>query len=226
MKISVVIPALNEAARIERTLAAVAGQPEPWEVIVVDGGSTDETAARAAASATVLTSPPGRARQMNRGWKATDGEVLLFLHADTVLPEDAFGLIRAALADASVEAGAFRLRFDVDTPLLRFYSFCTRFHAPRICFGDRGLFVRRAVFEALGGFPEVSIFEDLEMVRLLYQRGGFRFLSQAVTTAARRFETVGPLRQQLLNSYLWTRYQLGTDPERIAHLYSYHQQKR
>ncbi len=226
MKISVIIPALNEATRIERTLASVAEQPEPWEVIVVDGGSTDETAARAAQTATVLTSPPGRAHQMNRGWQAAEGEVLLFLHADTLLAPDAFDLIRTVLVDASVEAGAFRLRFDVETPLLRFYSFCTRFHMPRICFGDRGLFVRRSVFEALGGFPEVSIFEDLEMVRLLHRRGGFRFLSQFVTTAARRFETVGPLRQQLLNTYLWTRYQLGTDPERIAHLYSYHQQKR
>ena len=226
MKISVIIPALNEATRIERTLTSVTEQPEPWETIVVDGGSTDETVARAAQVATVLTAPPGRAHQMNRGWKASDGEVLLFLHADTLLAPDAFDLIRAALADASVEAGAFRLRFDVETPLLRFYSFCTRFPMPRICFGDRGLFVRRAVFETLGGFPEVSIFEDLEMVRLLHRRGGFRFLSQAVTTAARRFETVGPLRQQLLNTYLWTRYQLGTDPERIAHLYSYHQQKR
>ncbi len=77
------------------------------------------------------------------------------------------------------------------------------------------------MFEAVGGFPEVPIFEDLELVRLLHRRGGFRFLTQAVTTAARRFETVGPLRQQLLNIYLWTRYQLGAAPDRIAHLYSY-----
>ena len=226
VKISVIIPALNEATRIARTLASVTAQPEPWELIVVDGGSTDETVARATQAATVLTSPPGRAHQMNCGWNASNGEVLLFLHADTLLAPDAFDLIRPALADASVEAGAFRLRFDVETPLLRFYSFCTRFPLPRICFGDRGLFVRRSVFEALGGFPEVSIFEDLEMVRLLHRRGGFRFLAQAVTTAARRFETIGPLRQQLLNTYLWTRYQLGTDPERIAHLYSYSRPQR
>ncbi len=226
MKISVVIPALNEAVRIESTLEAVVTQPGPWEVIVVDGGSTDDTMARAAAYATVLTSSPGRARQMNHGAQNTDGDALLFLHADTLLPPDAFALIRATLADPSAEAGAFRLSFDSTTPLLRFYSFCTRFPFPRICFGDRGLFVRRAVFETLGGFPEVPIFEDLEMVRLLYRRGGFRFLSRAITTAARRFESVGPLRQQLLNISLWMRYQLGADPERIAHLYSYDRPQR
>ena len=225
MKISVVIPALNEAARIESTLEAVVAQPEPWEVLVVDGGSTDDTRARAATYATVLSSSPGRARQMNRGAEAADGAVLLFLHADTRLPPNAFALIRTTLADPSAEAGAFRLRFDRDTPLLRFYSFCTRFRLPRICFGDRGLFVRRQVFEALGGYPNVSIFEDLEMVGRLHNRGGFRFLPQTITTAARRFESVGPLRQQALNVYLWTRYQLGTDPERLAHLYSYHRKK-
>lgn len=225
MKITVVIPALNEAACIAHTLASVAAQPGPQGVIVVDGGSTDETATLAAAYATVLASPPGRARQMNHGAAAADGDVLLFLHADTALPANAFDVIRATLANEAAASGAFRLAFDAETPLLRFYSFCTRLHAPRICFGDRGLFVRRAVFEAVGGFPDVPIFEDLEMVRRLHQRGGFCFLPQAVITAARRFQAVGPLRQQLLNIYLWTRYQLGTDPNRIAHLYSYHQEK-
>lgn len=225
MKISVVIPALNEASCIERTLEAVVTQPVPWEVIVVDGASTDDTRARASAYATVFTAPPGRAGQMNRGAQAADGDALLFLHADTLLPPDAFELIRATLADASVEAGAFRLRFDRNTPLLRFYSFCTRLPLPRLCFGDRGLFVRRAVFEALDGFPDVPIFEDLEMVRLLHERGGFRFLSQIVTTAARRFNAFGPLRQQALNAYLWTRYQCGVAPDRLAPLYSYDQQE-
>ncbi len=221
MKMSVIIPALDEAACIERTLRAVAAQPGPHEVIVADGGSRDQTRARAAAFACVVTSAPGRARQMNRGARAASGDVLLFLHADTLPPPDAFAAISAVLADPTVEAGVFRLAFDRQTPLLRFYGFCTRFRLPRLCFGDRALFVRRAVFETLGGFPELPIFEDLEMVRLLYRRGGFRFLPQAVTTSARRFERYGTLRQQLRNGYLWLRYVLGADPHEVAHHYRY-----
>jgi len=221
MKISVIIPALNESAYIEQTLVAVAIQAAPYEIIVVDGGSTDGTTAQAARAATVLTSQPGRARQMNHGAQAARGEIFLFLHADTLLPPDALDLIRDTLSHPSAEAGAFRLCFDRDTRLLRFYSFCTRFRIPHICFGDRALFVRRDVFHSVGGFPVIPVFEDLEMVRTLHRRGGFRFVPRAVTTAARRFQAVGPLRQQLLNTYLWTRYQLGTDPERIAHLYAY-----
>lgn len=221
MKISVVIPALNEAARIERTLHAVTSQPGPCEIFVVDGGSQDATKTLAARHAHVLSSAPGRARQMNAGAALATGEVVLFLHADTLLPPDAFAVIRSTLADPAAEGGAFRLAFDTQSLLLRFYSFCTRFAFPRICFGDRAHFVRRRVFEEIGGFPEVPIFEDLELVQILHRRGGFRFLPQAVTTAARRFEQYGPFRQQLRNTYLWLRYQTGTSPEKLAHLYPY-----
>ncbi|MDX1546472.1 MAG: TIGR04283 family arsenosugar biosynthesis glycosyltransferase [Rhodothermales bacterium] len=222
VKISVVIPALNEARRIEATLASVRAQAGPSEVVVVDGGSTDGTPERAAAGgARVLSAAPGRARQMNAGAEATDGAVLLFLHADTLLPPDAFEAIRRTLTDPRAEAGAFRLAFDRWTPLLRFYSFCTRFALPRICFGDRGLFVRRAAFEAVGGFPPMPMFEDLELVQRLHRRGGFRFLPQHVTTAARRFHRYGPLRQQLLNTALWLRYVSGADLGPLRARYRY-----
>lgn len=221
MKISVIIPALNEADCIEHTLQSVTTQPGPCEIIVVDGGSQDDTMVRAAPHAQVIPSLPGRARQMNAGAAIATGEVLLFLHADTLLPPDAFAAIRTTLADPSAEGGAFRLAFDAETLLLRFYSFCTRFSVPRICFGDRAHFVRRSVFEEIGGFPEIPVFEDLELVRMLYLRSGFRFLPQTVTTAARRFEQYGPLRQQLRNTYLWLRYQTGTAPEHLARFYPY-----
>ncbi|GIV61295.1 MAG: glycosyl transferase [Rhodothermaceae bacterium] len=222
MRVSVVIPALNEAAYIGRTLAALAEGSDSGEIIVVDGGSTDDTPALAARhGARVLTGPRGRGRQMNAGAAHASGEVLFFLHADTLPPPGALDLIRQILADPSAEAGAFRLAFDHPTPLLRFYGFCTRLPWPAICFGDRGLFVRRSVFEALGGFSEAPLFEDLDLVRRLHRRGGFRFRPEHVVTAARRFEAHGAFRQQLRNVRLWLHFLRGTDPHRLAHLYPY-----
>jgi len=221
VNLSIVIPALNEASRIETTLHAVRRQSGTHEVIVVDGGSVDNTAALAVPLARVIQAPCGRARQMNAGAAVAGGDLLLFLHADSSLPEEGIKAIHAAIEDPGVEAGAFRLRFDRTSPLLNFYSLCTRLSSPLICFGDRALFVRREVFDALGGFPDIPVFEDLELVRRLHRRGGFAFLPGYVTTAARRFDEHGPLRQQLLNSYLWTRYLLGTPPEKLADLYRY-----
>ena len=221
MKVSVIIPTLNEAALIDDTLAGVSAQPDPLEILVVDGGSSDGTRDRARSHATVLTAPQGRALQMNRGAEAATGAALLFLHADTLLPPNGLDAIREALSDPAVDAGIFRLAFDRNPPFLQFYSFCTRLPWTRLCFGDRGLFVRREIFEALGGFPEIPMFEDLEMAQRLHQRGGFRFLPDYVTTAARRFHENGPLRQQLRNLRLWLHYLAGTDPHRLTHLYPY-----
>jgi rSAM/selenodomain-associated transferase 2 len=195
-------------------------------VIVVDGGSADATAARAAArGARVVAASQGRARQMNAGAARARGDVLLFLHADTTLPESALAAVRRTLFDGgdgtAVQAGTFRLRFDRNGWLLRLYAFATRLRWRRFCYGDRGLFVRRAAFEAVGGFPDWPIFEDLELADRLHQHGAFRYLPLAVTTAARRFERTGPLRQQLQNLALWAHYLLGTDPEAVASRYRY-----
>lgn len=221
VKISVIIPTLNEAAFIERTVRSVCAQPGPKEIIVADGGSTDDTAALAHAHAAVVRSRRGRAAQMNAGARQASGDVLLFLHADTLLPPNAFAGIRQTLADPGAEAGIFRLRFDLDTPLLRFYSLWTHLPTPLLCFGDRGLFVRHSAFQALGSFPEWDMFEDLELARLLAARGGLRYLAQAVTTSARRFQRYGPLRQQWLNTRLWLRYVLGLAPNKLGERYTY-----
>lgn len=221
MLVSVIIPTLNEAAYIEATLDALHRQDGPLEVIVVDGGSTDGTAALAASYVTVLHTPQSRARQMNAGAKHATGDALLFLHADTRLPPNGTALIRRTLARSGSEAGIFRLSFDRDAPLLRFYALCTHLPWVRLCFGDRGLFVRRETFEAVGGFPDWPVFEDLELAARLHQRGGFTYLSEAVTTSARRFERYGMARQQLRNLRLWLHYCLGTPPEHVAHLYAY-----
>jgi len=221
MRISVIIPALNEAAGIEATLYAVDVQPGPKEILVVDGGSSDETVRLAQTQATVLNTTPGRARQMNHGAAQATGDVLLFLHADTLIPPLLLDSIRTTLMNPSVEAGAFRLQFDLEAPLLRFYSRCTHLKWRSICFGDRGLFVRRSTFEAVGGFSDLPMFEDLDLVRTLHRRGGFRFMTEPVTTAARRFVAYGLLRQQLRNLLLWSGYMMGFSPKRLARYYPY-----
>ena len=222
MRISVIIPTLNEADWIVETLKSVHAQPGPFEVIVADGGSSDATIELARGGARVIPSPErGRGVQMNRGAREASGDVLLFLHADTLLPPDAFSAIRTAVDEEGAEGGTFRLRFDRSGLLLRMYSWCTRLPIPQICFGDRGLFVQKEVFSALDGYPETPIFEDLELVRALSERGRFAFLEQTVTTSARRFERNGHLRQQLTNLYLWLNYMGGTDPAEVADRYSY-----
>ena len=220
--ISIIIPTLNEEGIIGATLASLREQTPPFEVLVVDGDSTDHTRERAsAAGAEVIQASRGRASQLNRGAAAANGDIYLFLHADTLLPPDGLTSIRKTLAQPAATSGTFRLQFDASTPLLRFYAWCTRWPWIRLCFGDRGLFVDQSAFEAVGGYPDWPLFEDLELAARLHEHGGFRFLDTAVTTSARRFRRNGFLTQQLRNLYLWLHYVSGTDPERVAHLYRY-----
>ena len=217
---SIIIPALNEAAIIENTLRTLQTQGGPFEIIVVDGGSTDATVAIASRYARIVRSERGRANQMNAGAAVATGDILLFLHADTLLPANALSDIRSTLI-GDVGAGSFRLQFDATSPLLRFYSFFTRFKFKRFCFGDRGLFVQTTLFNQINGFAAIPVFEDLDMVCRLHQHTHFAFLPTYVTTAARRFKKNGLLRQQLLNTYLWTRYLLGAAPDDLAAYYTY-----
>jgi rSAM/selenodomain-associated transferase 2 len=218
--ISVIIPTLNEEATIGPTLRRIHSQASPVEVLVVDGGSEDQTRNRArSADATVLRAPKGRAVQMNHGAQHASAEIFLFLHADTLLPPNGLELIRNALDDPRTSSGTFRVQFDEPAFLLRLYARCTHLPWRRLCFGDRGQFVRRSAFAAVGGFPDWPLFEDLELASRLHRHGGFQFLNAAVTTSARRFRRQGLVRQQLRNLYLWSHYMWGTDPERVAHLY-------
>jgi rSAM/selenodomain-associated transferase 2 len=218
--VSIVIPALNEEELLPEALAGVRRQQGPLEVVVADGGSADATVALARSlGAVVVEAPRGRARQMNAGAAATSGDILLFLHADTRLPEGALGRVREALAEAS--AGCFRLRFDRPSPVLRLWTLPIWMGWHRLAFGDRALFVRRDVFERVGGFPDQPIFEDLEMVRRLRREGPFVFLPAAVVTSARRFRAGGAVRQQARNAALWLAWSAGVPPERLDRFYRY-----
>ena len=222
-RVSIVIPALNEAEHIAPTLASLADSSGSIEVIVADGGSTDETLARirdVAPHATITTAPRGRARQMNAGAELASGSVLLFLHADTRLPEGAIDSIREALSDAMVAGGCFRTTFDdTQSPWMRLWQARMWMRWHRFAFGDRGLFVRRSIFEAIGGFPDQPIFEDLDIVRAVRRQGRFHFLDAAVVTSARRYRRNGALRQQLRNVSLWLGWAAGVSPARLKRFY-------
>ena len=221
MLISVIIPTLNEADWLGGTLDSVVKQPGPVEIIVADGPSTDRTSEIAAQHARVVTSARGRAIQMNTGASVASGDTLVFLHADTRLSPGALEAVRHALGDPRIEGGTFRLRFDTRGFWSSIYSLFARVHWRHTCFGDRGLFVRRTVFEEIGGYPNLPVFEDLHLARALHARGGFRYLCTPVTTAWRRFARVGPVRQQWRNLQLWFHYMAGTPPNKLARHYSY-----
>lgn len=218
--ISVIIPTLNEATQIEATLASVLNQPGIVEILVVDGGSEDDTVRRASQFARVLEAPQGRARQMNAGARAASGEILVFLHADTRLPKNGLEVILATLRNPSVVGGCFRTTFDEDGFWLRLWSSRLWMRWHRLAFGDRAPFVRRSTFAVIGGFPDQPMFEDLELVRRIRRKGRFVFLDEAAETSARRFTRHGAFRQQLCNAALWSGWLIGLPANRLKRFYS------
>ncbi len=219
MKISVVVPALDEAERIGDCLASITVQAGEHETIVVDGGSTDGTQEIARGDAALLGAPPGRSRQMNAGARAATGEILLFLHADSILDAHAFRYLRRSLSDPSIVGGTFTLRFDTDRLLLRAYAAFTHFKPRLFHYGDQGIFVRRSTFERLGGFADIPLMEDVDFLRRLRHAGTVALLPCPVTTSARRFLTRGLIRQQALNASLVALYALGVSPRVLARWY-------
>jgi rSAM/selenodomain-associated transferase 2 len=219
--LAIVIPTLNEAAALETFLAALLRQEGDFQVILVDGGSSDGTWEIAGRFPEVrrLRSARGRAIQMNAGARAATHDLLLFLHADTFLPSGVLPRIAGTLADPGVAAGSFRLAFDRDDPWLDAYSFFSRINHPLFTYGDQGLFLRRELFREIGGFREIPIMEDVEIQQRLRPRGRFVKLDLPVVTSARRFVHRGPLRQQALNVALVALYLLGVEPTRVKRFY-------
>lgn len=220
--ISVIIPTLNEAGSIAHTLALVRQRGE-CQLIVVDGGSADATVEIARREADlVLSSPSGRARQMNAGARAATGEIVLFLHADTVLPQEFPALVSQALADPQVVGGRFDVRLDAVGWAFRLVETLMnlRSRLTRISTGDQAIFVRRDTFLRLGGYPEIALMEDLELSRKLKQVGGIACLRTRVTTSARRWQRDGVLRTIVLMWTLRLGHFLGIPPERLKTFYA------
>jgi rSAM/selenodomain-associated transferase 2 len=227
MTISVIIPTLNEDKTLAHTLARTSAL-QVTELIVVDGGSTDLTIPTAQAfcanvpRAQLITAPRGRARQMNEGAKASRGDALLFLHADTQLPDETGRLIESAFADPTVVGGRFDVRFDSSSVWSRVIgSFMNRrSRLTGISTGDQALFVRRQVFERLGGFAEIPLMEDIDFTRRLKRAGRIAALRDTVITSFRRWETQGPLKTILLMWTLRFLYWVGVSPHHLQHFYA------
>ena len=221
--ISIVVPTLNEETTIGSTLQKLqALRRRGVEVIVCDGGSTDRTTALVQGLCDTLRSAPrGRASQMNTGAAAAHGDILLFLHADTQLPENACDAIINALRAPEQKWGRFDIRFDSAKPAFRFIErmMNVRSRWSGIATGDQAIFVRRSTFEALQGFPNQALMEDIALSRTLKRLGPPACLRDKVTTSARRWERNGIASTVVLMWALRLAYWLGANPSKLAALY-------
>ncbi|HVC91877.1 MAG TPA: TIGR04283 family arsenosugar biosynthesis glycosyltransferase [Acidobacteriaceae bacterium] len=226
MRISVIIPVLNEREDLPQTLHALAEFPNIHEVIVVDGGSSDGTrewlSTNLPANGLVIDGARGRGNQLNAGARAATGEALLFLHADTRLPENAIQQITDALAEPDVIGGGFYLHFLESKPwTLNVVSSGINFRTRllRRSTGDQAIFSRRDSFVAAGGFTQWPIFEDVDFVQRLKRLGRFAIIPSHVATSARRYITWGVLRTVFLMFALQIGYRMGISPFRLHRWY-------
>jgi rSAM/selenodomain-associated transferase 2 len=219
--VSIIVPTLNEASQIRKTILALQELEGEKEILVVDGGSGDETVAIARASGVIVRqSARGRGAQQHAGACDARGEILWFVHADTIPPPHALADIANALRDPSVAGGNFGLTFDGASRAAR--QLTAIYPALRwlnLCYGDSGIFVRRAIYEDIGGFRPFALFEDLDLLKRLRRAGGFVHLTTRILTSSRRFEN----RNFGLIWLHWTALQVlywgGVSPDLLARWY-------
>jgi rSAM/selenodomain-associated transferase 2 len=223
MRFSIIMPILNEevilAYQLDRLVQQCARQD--YELLLVDGGSTDRTVEIAQQYGQVLKASRGRARQMNAGAAVASGDVLLFLHADTELPDNVFLIIEKALAAPEVVAGAFRLCFNCERLAYKMVAFITNLRSQTftVFTGDQAYFMRKTSFQEVGGYPDQPLMEDLEIIVRLRKIGTVLLVPHYVKTSARRHEKVGLFRSVLFMWYLRTLYKFGVSPGRLQLMY-------
>ena len=224
-RLSIIIPVLDEGEGIAGALDALAElRALGVEVIVVDGGSHDATVQRARMRADqVLMAPCGRALQMNAGAAKASGDVLLFLHADTQLPPEAERLVLDGLARSGRDWGRFDALIEGRHPMLKLVTFMMnlRSRLTGIATGDQAMFVKRDIFRAAGGFPEIPLMEDIALSKRLKRQGHPLCLRERARTSGRRWEKRGVFRTILLMWWLRLAYFLGADPAALAGRYRY-----
>ncbi len=214
---------LNEAAAIASTLIALRRGAPDAEIVVVDGGSIDASVAQARPLCDALiVASRGRARQMNAGARASHGDAIAFVHADTIVPPTFAADIASALPDSAVVGGRFDVKLDDDALPYRIIGamISLRSRLSRTGTGDQAIFVRRAVFDRLGGFPELELCEDLEFSRRMKRAGRVACLRARVTTSARRWNRDGVVRTVVRMWLIRAMYLLGVPPARLKRMYS------
>lgn len=216
-----IIPTLNEAENITKVMETVRNASKV-EAIVVDGGSKDRTIQQAlACGAKVMVSPPGRAKQMNTGAAIARGDIFVFLHADTLLPQRFDDHIRQVLLKPDIAAGAFSLRIQGDSVGFRIIELVINWRSRylQMPYGDQGIFIRAGFFRAVGGFPDMPIMEDFEFIRHLRRHGRIATLSVPVLTSNRRWKYLGMFNTTLINQAVIVGYLAGVRPQRLAQWY-------
>ncbi|MEX0904127.1 MAG: TIGR04283 family arsenosugar biosynthesis glycosyltransferase [Balneolaceae bacterium] len=222
--VSIIIPAWNEEENLKKLLPVITKRQSGaiLEIIVADGGSKDGTVqiAEKAGAKVIHCHKKRRAVQMNEGASHARGEILFFLHADT-LPPPSFDSKIISESEKGAVSGCFQLRFDENRPALKFYSWFTKWKTTFVRFGDQGLFVEKKAFDQSGGFDEsLTVMEDQEMVRVLKRKGNFSLLDSAVVTSARKYRRSGYLRLQLVFTLIFILYYTGAKQETLVHLYN------
>ncbi len=222
-RFSIIVPTLNEAALIVSFLAHLRERAPGAELIVVDGNSQDQTAALARPHADrVLQTPRGRAGQMNAGAAAARGQILWFLHADSLVPTGCLHRIADALSDPQVAGGCFRLRFPRRAWIYRISDGLGNVAVDwfQVALGDHGIFCRRAAFARVGGYPEVPLMEDAELYRHLRRRAGkMRQVPAFIVSSPRRYEQLGPVRTTAFYLAILLLYFAGVGPEKLQVIY-------
>ncbi len=218
--ISIIIPTLNEQANIEPLVQNIGNKK--CEVIIVDGGSSDDTVMLARKHGLkVIEAEPGRAGQLNRGAAEAQGKILLFLHADTRLPQNFAAAVRRATADTTTSAGAFRLAIEDPTPAMRFISGCANLRSSllQMPYGNQAIFVKKDLFRLLGMFPELPIMEDYLFIQKAKRKGKIVLVEEEVTTSARRWQRMGVWRTTVINQLIILGYYLRIPLEKLALFY-------